>query len=96
MGSNSKHMDFFKDFAGSIDEFRELMFLLYNGLADQNKYGDLENQKKLLNKINSGIVCIHPPNNPGSTDNDHMGEYIYANGTFYKTGGSNTLWEEWD
>lgn len=74
---------FFKDFTGSIDDFRILIDNLSRGTADPNKYGDAEAQLKLLNEIHNSFVGIHPTNANNSVQPADLGEWFYYNHRYY-------------
>jgi hypothetical protein len=78
---------FFKDFTGSIEDFRLLLENLANGTAD-HKYGETpEEQQRFLQEIHHGFTGIHSTNSENSLNPRDIGEWFYYNKRFYHTGG---------
>ena len=92
-------MEFFKDFTGSVGEFKELLRKLANGTADPNLYGNPQEQLALLAHIQSGVTAIHPNRSIDSLARRDLGEYLYINGRYYKMGvdqpHTGMYWAEW-
>lgn len=78
---------FFKDFTGSITDFRLLIDNLSRGTADPDKYGSPDEQLKLLEELHKSFVGIHPTNANNSVQPDDLGEWFYYNHRYYRTGG---------
>jgi hypothetical protein len=74
---------FFKDFTGTIDDFRLLIDNLSRGTADRDKYGDAEEQLKLLNELHNSFVGIHPTDANNSVQTTDLGEWFYYNHRYY-------------
>lgn len=74
---------FFKDFTGTIDDFRILIDNLSRGTADPEKYGNAEEQLRLLNELHNSFVGIHPTNANNSIQTADLGEWFYYNHRYY-------------
>ena len=101
MNNTVKHnMEFFKDFTGSLAEFRTLLHLLQTGSANQAKYGSPEKQMELYNSVEHGFTAIHPNQTRHSTDDADLGQWLYINSRYYKTAhgseAADMMWDEWE
>lgn len=72
---------FFKDYTGSIDDFRILLENLNRGTAPE--YGTPEEQMVLLQELHKSFVGIHPNKSENSVNNIDLGEWIYYNKRYY-------------
>ena len=79
--------NFFRDFVGSMEDFRTLLENLEWGRADESKYGPREEQPKILEQLHNSFVGGHPTDSTDSVNSEDFGEWLYYNGVFHPTNG---------